>query len=131
MSAEEGPLEEGEKPVKVVAHLVDDDKSMKIVAESLAAQKEPDSEHLDEYICEVCDLHADLTEEEAYKAGWDYPPFIGAWGIISPRTCPNCLIENTAYWQIITVGTENLSDKHMATIRRILAERERSDAPAL
>jgi hypothetical protein len=116
---------------KVVAHMTDEDKSLKIVAESIAAQQNPDTEHLSQYLCEVCELTADLTEEEAYKGGWDYPPFIGAWGVISPRTCPNCRMEDTAYWHIVMQGTENLSEKHIATVKRILAERERPDAPAL
>jgi hypothetical protein len=75
------------------------------------------------YICEVCDAEAELEEEEAYKLGWDYPPFIGIWGIVSPRTCPNCTIEGTAYWHIMTKGTtEPLPERHAKTITRILAE---------
>lgn len=75
------------------------------------------------YICEVCDTEAELEEEEAYHAGWDYPPFIGIWGVVSPRTCPNCTIEKTAYWHVMTVGaSEPLSERHARTINRILAE---------
>jgi len=77
-----------------------------------------------EYLCEVCEKTETLTETEAYEAGWDYPPFIGNWGIVSPRTCPNCTIEHTAYWHIITKGTHNLPEKHVATVQRILAEHD-------
>lgn len=74
------------------------------------------------YICEVCGREDDLPENVAYEIGWDYPPFIGIWGVVSPRTCPNCGIEETAYWAILTGKGERLSEKHMATITRILEE---------
>lgn len=86
----------------------------------LDAQENPDREHLSHYVCETCDAEADLTEAEAYQAGWDYPPFIGMWGIVSPRTCPNCLIDTTAYWAIIS--GQPLTEKHQATVRRIMGE---------
>lgn len=95
-----------------------------IVKASLEAQANPDREHLNTYICEVCDKQEDLTEEEAYQSGWDYPPFMGAWGILTPRTCPNCTIEKTAYWAVITEGTQNLSERHRATIHRVIKEAE-------
>lgn len=84
------------------------------------AQDNPDTEHLNHYVCETCGTEADLTEAEAYSGGWDYPPFIGMWGIVSPRTCPNCLIDTTAYWAIITA--QEITERHAATIRRIMGE---------
>jgi hypothetical protein len=74
------------------------------------------------YICEVCGLEEELTEQEAYHGGWDYPPFIGVWGVVSPRTCPNCPLDKTAYWAILTGDGSRLSEKHMATINRIIEE---------
>ncbi|ORB76817.1 hypothetical protein BST46_27970, partial [Mycobacterium timonense] len=41
----------------------------------------------------------DVTEE-AYKAGWDYPPRMGALGVISPRTCPRCPVNRILWWAI-------------------------------
>lgn len=75
------------------------------------------------YECEVCEKVEELTQDEAFDAGWDYPPFIGVWGVISPRTCGDCGIQDTAYWLLIT-GTpiEELPEKHMATIQRIVEE---------
>lgn len=75
-----------------------------------------------EYVCEVCGRRETLTEKAAFDAGWDYPPFIGQWGVVSPRTCggPTCGIQHTAYWAIVS-GHE-LSEKHIATIERIQAE---------
>lgn len=90
------------------------------MASALAAQDNPDTEQKNEYLCEVCDAKATLTEAEAFELGWDYPPFIGLWGVVSPRTCPNCLIDQTAYWAVLTRQT--LTDRHEATIRRIMAE---------
>lgn len=84
-----------------------------------------DTETLNTYLCEVCGREENCSEEEAYANGWDYPPFIGVWGIISPRTCPNCLIDSTAYWFLINRKAEDQSpipENHMNTIKRILAE---------
>lgn len=102
--------------VKVERTLTDEE-----MAASFAAQDNPDTTTKNTYLCEVCDKQEELTEAEAYQAGWDYPPFIGMWGVVSPRTCPTCTIEGTAYWAILRGDT--LSDKHEATIKRILAER--------
>lgn len=76
-----------------------------------------------EYVCEVCDRTEQLTEEAAFDAGWDYPPFIGAWGVVSPRTCPDCTMTMTAWWAL-TQGVE-LTDRHQATVARIQAEAPR------
>lgn len=80
-----------------------------------------------EHHCEVCDLKLLLTPEIAFNLGWDYPPRMGAWGIISPRTCGNCTIDGTAWWALVALKTpvEELSDKHLATVHRIIQERER------
>jgi hypothetical protein len=80
-------------------------------------------ESMSHYECEVCGKEQDLTEHEAFKAGWDYPPFIGIWGVLSPRTCGDCGIEQTAYWHVLTQGTEDIPENHMKTIQRVVAER--------
>lgn len=74
--------------------------------------------------CEVCGLEEMLTASEAYSAGWDFPPKMGVWGVVSPRTCGNCSIHLTAWWQLAAenVTHEDLSDKHKATVKRILSE---------
>lgn len=77
-----------------------------------------------DYLCEVCGKTESLTQTEAYDSGWDYPPFIGVWGVISPRTCPNCTIEKTAYWWLMTRGTKGLPANHLATVERIIAEQD-------
>jgi hypothetical protein len=87
------------------------------------AHRHPNTVDEREYLCEVCGRKEVLTEDVAYEAGWDYPPFIGLWGVVSPRTCPDCGIEGTAYWHVLREGTENIPANHLATIKRIMAER--------
>lgn len=85
------------------------------------ATEEP-TETTREYLCEVCGKRETLTEADAYQNGWDYPPFIGIWGVVSPRTCPSCPMTDTAYWTLIMQGQEHLTDKQRETITRIIAE---------
>lgn len=77
---------------------------------------------MNRYECEVCGRVEELTEKDAFDTGWDYPPFVGVWGVVSPRTCggDGCGIQNTAYWAVIT-GAE-LTEQQLATIERIRAE---------
>lgn len=76
------------------------------------------------YVCEVCDREDDLTEDEAFNAGWDYPPFIGAWGVVSPRTCGDCGIEKTVWWALVCdkKKVEDLTEAQQSTLQRILLE---------
>lgn len=93
------------------------------IEESLKHQKNPDTTTINEYICEVCGKVENLTEKDAFESGWDYPPFMGIWGVVSPRTCGDCLIDKTAYWHLLTKGSEDIPEHHMTTIKRILEER--------
>jgi hypothetical protein len=77
---------------------------------------------LKEYECEGCGLKVTLTERDAFEQGWDYPPFMGEWGTVSPRTCGNCGINCTAYWFLVTKAGEPVPQKHLNTIERILKE---------
>lgn len=76
------------------------------------------------HICEVCDKQEELTSEEAYAAGWDYPPSIGSWGVISPRTCGNCSMQDTVWWKLIAEGVpaSSLTPKQKKTLERIFNE---------
>jgi hypothetical protein len=76
------------------------------------------------YECEACGRVDECPEEEAYQAGWDYPPFVGAWGIVSPRTCPNCLIDQSAYWYLLNrQENDPIPENHVKTLLRILEEK--------
>ena len=76
------------------------------------------------YTCEICGKTAVMTAEEAYREGWDYPPYIGDYGVVGPRTCPDCPMMETA-WAALTLENKEfteLSDKQKETIRRIQGE---------
>lgn len=76
------------------------------------------------HICEVCDTEEVLTPEAAYEAGWDYPPRMGLFGVISPRTCPCCSVNQTAWWAIVVDGftPDMLSSRQSAAVARIRGE---------
>ena len=72
--------------------------------------------------CEVCGVEAELTSQEGFDQGWDFPPKFGAWGVVSPRTCGKCSIDDTAWFA--AVDKKPLTDKHLQTIERIRQEHE-------
>ena len=78
------------------------------------------------HICEVCGKEEILTPEEAFEKGWDYPPVMGYFGIVSPRTCPNCSIENTVWWKLSSenASVSELTSKELEVIERIQNEPE-------
>jgi hypothetical protein len=49
--------------------------------------------------------------------GWNYPPVIGSFAVVSPRTCDDCSIEQTLWWELNVNNTpiENLSKQHNLT----------------
>ena len=76
------------------------------------------------YTCEVCGRTEILTEEEAYRKGWDYPPFMGTYGVVSPRTCPDCMMMDTA-WAAMMIQHKTyseLTDRQREAIKRIKGE---------
>lgn len=76
------------------------------------------------HTCEACNKTGDLTPEEAFSEGWDYPPNIGTFGVVSPRTCGDCSIEKTLWWALSVNRTpfEELAENHQKTLQKILAE---------
>jgi hypothetical protein len=78
------------------------------------------------HICEVCGKEEILESEVAYNQGWDYPPKIGVFGVVSPRTCGSCSINHTLWWELTVNKTpiEKLSQRHKDTLHRILSEPE-------
>lgn len=83
------------------------------------------------HICEVCGKTEVLTPMEAHMAGWDYPPMMGSFGIVSPRTCPNCLMINTLWWALVNENNKlaELSESQKETLERILGEPESIEVP--
>jgi len=76
------------------------------------------------HICENCGKDEFLTSEKAHRQGWDYPPKMGAFAVISPRTCSDCRINTTLWWELSSNNTpvSELSEKHIQTLNRILGE---------
>ena len=82
------------------------------------------------HYCEVCGRKEYITAEEAFDDGWDYPPNIGFFGLLGPRTCGDCRMADTLYWKIQTGGglpivlEGELSPEELITWRRIKGEPE-------
>lgn len=84
------------------------------------------------HYCEVCGKKEYITAQDAFDTGWDYPPNIGYFGVLGPRTCGKCLKQDTLYWKIHfekkvpipVVIDELLTPEERITWRRIKAEPE-------
>lgn len=76
------------------------------------------------HVCEVCGKKEILTPEEAFEQGWDYPPNMGMFGVLSPRTCGDCVITDTIWWKLTQehIKPEELSDKDKTSLKRIMLE---------
>lgn len=77
-----------------------------------------------EHWCEVCGKTEVVTSEEAYRTGWDFPPRMGQWGVISPRTCGTCPMNRTVWWALAMDGYDvnQLSLEQRKVAARIVAE---------
>lgn len=78
------------------------------------------------HTCEVCGKTENLTSQEAFNKGWDYPPRMGAWKIVSPRTCENCGIDSTVWWALAIEKKqyEDLTPEQVLALARIQNEYE-------
>lgn len=84
------------------------------------------------HLCEVCGKVKVMTSKEAYDEGWDYPGEDGIYksmpgfgfGIMSPRTCEKCGMEETAYWALVAEkkSIEQLDERKKQAIERIVQE---------
>ena len=74
--------------------------------------------------CESCGHEELLDSDTAYDAGWDFPPRMGIWSVISPRTCPNCAISKTVWWAIAIDkhSIDTLTPHQRKVVGRILEE---------
>lgn len=76
------------------------------------------------HICEVCGRSEIMTPDESFEDGWDYPPRMGTFGIISPRICGSCPIQKTVWWAL-TCDKKDINElpyKQKETIERIIRE---------
>ena len=81
------------------------------------------------HYCEVCGTKVLCTAQEAFDAGWDYPPQLGTFGLLGPRTCGGCDITSTLYWKVqqqaLPIVVEStLAEEELKTWRRIKNEPE-------
>ena len=84
------------------------------------------------HYCEVCGKKEYITAQDAFDTGWDYPPQMGHFGLLGPRTCGKCLLKDTLYWRVNTekkvpipvVVDGMLTTEERITWRRIKAEPE-------
>ena len=81
------------------------------------------------HYCEVCGTKLFCTAQEAFEAGWDYPPKIGSFGLLGPRTCGKCTWNDTLFikvhQQAIPIVIEKtLTKKELQTWQRIKNEPE-------
>ena len=80
------------------------------------------------HICCGCGKREILSSKEAFDEGWDYPGPDGIYasmpnhgfGVLAPRTCGKCTINQSLYWRIIT--GEGISEKDKETLERIQDE---------
>lgn len=77
-----------------------------------------------EHWCEGCGTTAILTSQEGFEAGWDFPPRMGAWGVVSPRTCGDCTIDRTLWWALTVEkkGVAGCTPHQRQVLARILNE---------
>ena len=84
------------------------------------------------HYCEVCGKKEFITAKEAFDKGWDYPPNIGHFGMLSPRTCGDCGIQDTLFFKVndpengaLPIVVESLlTDEEKITWNRIKGEPE-------
>jgi hypothetical protein len=83
------------------------------------------------HICEVCGAQEILSPHQAYDKGWDYPPMMANFKILSPRTCPKCGIDQTLWWRIVVskIDKESLTPEDLVFIERVNNEPDSIRAP--
>lgn len=79
-------------------------------------------------VCEHCGKTAVFEDEDGpFNAGWDWPPRLGSWGVISPRNCESlgCNISTTVWWKISGMGgdAQELTERQREVVARIVLER--------
>ncbi|RUS44582.1 hypothetical protein ELR57_22630 [Cohnella sp. AR92] len=83
------------------------------------------------HICEVCNKEAILSPDQAYNQGWDYPPRMTKFQVVSPRTCGSCSIAGSLWWAMTMEGKQidDLSQQQRETLHRILNEPDSITVP--
>lgn len=136
--SEHGPVERNDAPdwelVSAAKEELRKDRESWEAAQAERREKEArreklarDMEHIRFWhYCEVCGKKELLTADEAFRQGWDYPPRMGKFGQISPRTCGNCLLADTLWMKLTSEkkGVFALTKRERETMERIQNEPE-------
>lgn len=136
--SERGPVERNDAPdwelVSAAKEELRKDRESWEAAQAERREKEArreklarDMEHIRFWhYCEVCGKKELLTADEAFRQGWDYPPRMGKFGQISPRTCGNCLLADTLWMKLASEkkGVFVLTKRERETMERIQNEPE-------
>ena len=81
------------------------------------------------HVCEVCGKTKIMTPEQAFNEGWDYPPRMGAFGVLSPRTCGDCTIEGTLWMAVQSEKIKTLED--MTPEQRVVLARIQNEPASI
>ena len=81
------------------------------------------------HVCEVCGKTKIMTPEQAFNEGWDYPPRMGAFGIVSPRTCGDCALVDTLWMALQSGKIKSIDD--MAPEQRITLARIQNEPASI
>ena len=78
------------------------------------------------HYCEACGKKELLTADEAFEQGWDYPPRMYEFRMLSPRTCGDCSITSTLHWKLVTGEADffSLNEHDKETLEQIKNEPE-------
>ena len=81
------------------------------------------------HYCEVCGTKVFCTAQEAFDAGWNYPPQIGYFKLLGPRNCGKCSIMDTLFLKVQKqkfpiVIEKTLTEEELKTLNRIKNEPE-------
>lgn len=81
------------------------------------------------HYCEVCGTKVFCTAQEAFDAGWNYPPQIGHFKLLGPHNCGKCSIMDTLFLKVQKqkfpiVIEKTLTEEELKTLNRIKNEPE-------
>ena len=81
------------------------------------------------HYCEVCGTKVFCTAQEAFDAGWNYPPQIGHFKLLGPRNCGKCSLMDTLFLKVQKqkfpiVIEKTLTEEELKTLNRIKNEPE-------
>lgn len=81
------------------------------------------------HVCEVCGKTKIMTSEQAFNEGWDYPPRMGTFGIVSPRTCGNCSMMDTLWMALQSGKIKGIGD--MTVDQRVVLARIQNEPASI